>query len=135
MNANTQTLSEIFISLDNDLHKLYDKKEFERIYTLIYNTDVKILKKSVFKVTKNNVDKGKLNLLELVKLFISDYYEDITKSDAFKRSELVRIGDLLETKYKRNKTVNGPTQSLRLTGGRSKKSRRLTRRLNNLRIQ
>jgi hypothetical protein len=129
MNANTQTLGEIWISLDNALHKLYDKKEFERIYTLIYNTDVRILKKSVFKVTKNNVDKGKLNLLELVKLFISDYYEDISKSDAFKRYELVRIGDLLETKYKRN--INALTRSLgnlRLGGRRRNKTNRRSRK-------
>jgi hypothetical protein len=127
MNTNTQTLGEIWRSIDTALRKPYDKNEFERIYTQIDNTSLRILKKSVFKVTKNSVNKGEINLLELVKLITSDYYEDVLKSDSFKRYELVRIGDLLETKYKRNRNINGLTRSvrnLRLGGRRQNKTKR-----------
>ena len=117
MNSTTK-LSKILTSILTALDtKPYNKDKFEEAYNLIYQEDPSILNKSIFKVKRNNSNKGKINLLELTNLFVSDFEEETGKGDSFKLYQIRRINDLLESK---KRELNRNMSSLN----------RLTRRLN-----
>ena len=137
---NDNALNKIWGLVEKDLNKpQYKNGDFNEVHDLIYQTDPKILSKKFFAVKRNNVNRGKLTLLELLRLIARDNEEDLLKADAFKLFHLRKIIDLLESKEKESRrNINHLSNSfgtLRLRGGKSKKTRRLRRHVNNLRIK